>query len=258
MTNFLPLKKSILFYLDELINQYGLQPDFLDVGCGIGDVSRFLAERGWRGKAIDISGNALEKAQENLAAFPGVNLEKLDFFDATGTYKTVFLLDFLEHIPTDKKALQKLVSLIADGGHAVIVVPSNPRFWHWDDDFYGHIRRYTEKGIKKKLEDVGLKTVAIWDFTFPVFSLMRRIYATVFRNPKKDDSEKTIQHRTMQSGIKPRWQDNIWINSLGKLPFFWDLVHQIQFRFFKHQTRWGHEMIILAKKDGDSTAHERN
>lgn len=248
MANFLPLKKSILFSLNKLIEEYGLKPDFLDVGCGIGDVSSFLADKGWRGKAIDISESALAHARKHLAVFPAVELEKKDFFEATGTYNTVLLLDILEHISDDVKALQKLASLISAGGNAVIVVPSNPRFWAWDDDFYGHVRRYTAEEITKKLGDAGLETVAIRDFTFPVFWMMRRIYTSIVKGPKRGFAAEKLQQRTLQSGIAPEWQNSFWVNWLGNLSFFWNGVYRFQYRFFKKQVRWGHEMIILAKK----------
>ena len=255
MANFPPLKKSILFCLNKFIEEFDLKPDFLDVGCGIGDVSSFLAEKGWRGKAIDVSADALEKARQNLSIFPFVDLEKKDFFEATGTYTTVFLQDILEHIPEDGKAFQKLASLISAGGYAVIAVPSNPRYWQWDDDSYGHVRRYTAKGIKKKLGDVGLEVIAIWDFTFPVFWMMRRIYAMIIRGPKVVDVPDTLRHRTLKSGMTPEWQSSLWVNWLGKVSFFWNWVYRFQFKFFKHRARWGHEMIILAKKMEIVTTH---
>jgi len=248
MANFLPLKKSILFCLNKLIEEYGLKPDFLDVGCGIGDVSSFLAARGWRGKAIDVSEDALAQARQNLAAFPSAELEKKDFLRATGTYNTVLLLDILEHIPDDAKALQKLASLVSADGNAVIVVPSNPRFWGWDDDFYGHVRRYTADEITKKLGDAGLEVVVIWDFTFPVFWLMRWIHTNISKGSKEDRSPERLQQRTLQSGITPEWQKSFGVRVLEKLPFFWDWVYSFQFRFFKQRVRWGHEMIVLAKK----------
>jgi SAM-dependent methyltransferase len=255
MANFLPLKRSILFCLNKLIEEYDLRSDFLDVGCGIGDVSAFLAEKGWRGRAIDVSADAIEKARQNLTRFPSVELEKKDFLEASGTYNAVFLLDILEHMPEDGNALRKLTTLIADGGHAVIAVPSNPRYWKWDDDFYGHVRRYTAKGIKKKLEDAGLETVAIWDFTFPVFWAMRQVYSKIARSPKEAIKPEALQSRTQKSGMKPEWQNSFWVNWIGKISFFWDWVYRVQFKFFKHKTRWGHEMIILAKKRETVTTH---
>jgi len=147
MANFQPLKRSILFCLKQLIARHDLQPGFLDVGCGIGDVSVFLAGLGWTGKAIDISEAALAEARRNLGSFPGVRVELEDFFESGGTYGTVVLFDILEHLADDAAALRKLSSLVRSDGHAVIAVPSNPRLWGWDDDFYGHFRRYTEEEI---------------------------------------------------------------------------------------------------------------
>lgn len=248
MANFLPLKRSILFCLNKLITEYDLKPGFLDVGCGIGDVSSFLAKKGWWGKALDVSPSAVEKARQNLLMFSSVGLEEKDFFEATGAYNTIFLLDILEHIPEDRKALQKLSSLISDGGYAIITVPSNPRQWEWDDDFYGHVRRYTVKGITAKLEGAGLEAVAIWDFTFPVFWMMRRLYTKIVRGAKNDAVPEAPELRTLKSGMSPEWQKSFWVNWLGKMSFFWDCVYRFQFRFYKHKVRWGHEMIVLAKK----------
>ena len=257
MANFLPLKKSILYCLNKLIVEYHLRPDFLDVGCGIGDVSGFLAQKGWRGKAIDVSDDALEKARGNLAGFPAIDLEKIDLFEVNGTFRTVFFLDILEHLSDDRKALEKLASLVSEGGHAIIAVPSNPRYWQWDDDFYGHVRRYTAKGIRKKLEDVGLETVTILDFTFPVFWMMRQVYTKIKKDPNIEAASDTLQIRTLKSGMAPVWQNSIWVDWLGKASFLWDWVYWIQYRFFRHKVRWGHEIIILAKKQEIVTAHAK-
>ena len=250
MANFRPLKRSILFCLNRLIARHGLQPDFLDIGCGIGDVSAFLAQRGWAGKAIDVSDNALAQAHLNLRKFPEVRLEHEDFFDAGGTYGTVLMLDILEHLAEDGAALRKLAALVRSGGHAVIVVPSNPRRWGWDDDFYGHVRRYTEAEIRAKLREAGLEPLEVWDFTFPVFTVMRGIYIGIAKAPAQAPEQAARSSRTLQSGMAPEWQSSSWVGWLGNAWFLWDLVYRVQYTFFRHWVAWGHESIVLAKKGG--------
>ena len=247
MANFEPLKKSILFCLQQLIARHDLRPDFLDIGCGIGDVSAFLAAQGWTGTAIDISDQAVMRARLNLQRFPGVRLRQEDLFTAIGMYGTVLMIDILEHLPDDRAALQKLASLVRTGGHAVIVVPSNPGKWGWDDDFYGHIRRYAKEDLEAKLRNSGLKLIEAWDFTFPVFTIMRGIHARLAKPPAKGPGENAMLERTLRSGMAPEWQRSSWVDWLGRACFFWNWVYRMQFTFFRHRVRWGHEIIVLAQ-----------
>lgn len=84
---------------------------------------------------------------------------------------------------------------------------------------------------------------------------MRRLYAKIGRRPRGNALQDTQQQRTMKSGIVPEWQSSFWVDWLGKASFFWDLVYRFQFNFFKDKARWGHEMIILAKKSEIVTTH---
>ncbi len=256
MANFKPLKRAILFCLKQLIAEHDLHPEFLDIGCGVGDVSAFLAGRGWTGKAIDVSDVALEQARLNLGKFPGVRLGQEDFFDTGGTYGTVLMLDLLEHLPDDAAALRKVASVVRDGGYAVIVVPSNPRRWGWDDEFYGHVRRYTEAEIRAKLHDSGLEPIEVWDFTFPVFTVMRGVYARV-AGPRAEARRPSSAgfERTLRSGVVPKWQSAPWVGWLGNASVVWEWVYRTQFRFFRQQIRRGHEMIVLAKKAEREATH---
>jgi SAM-dependent methyltransferase len=247
MANFEPLKRSLLYSLQQLVARHDLRPEFLDIGCGIGDVSAFLAKQGWTGTAIDISDEVLEQARLNLGHFPGVRLRREDLFAAGGSYRTVLMIDILEHLPDDAAALRKLATLVEAGGHAVIVVPSNPRKWGWDDDFYGHIHRYAQKDLEAKLRDSGLEPVEIWDFTFPVFTAMRAIHTRVVGPPAHGRREKTMSERTLKSGMAPEWQRSSLVDRLSRARLLWKLVYRVQFAYFRKRVKWGHEMIVLAK-----------
>ena len=181
MANFIPLKNYMFYCLDQFIAEYDLTSPFLDVGCGIGDLSAYVALKGWHGRAIDFSEVAIKRAKLNLKLFPQVEVSGASLFNENNKFKTVFLWDVIEHMEDDEAALKKISSILFPGGYLLIAVPSNPREWRWDDDFYGHYRRYTEKEIGEKIIGAGLEPVVFWDFTYPIF-WNRRINTNFIQN----------------------------------------------------------------------------
>lgn len=246
MANFLPLKNYMFYCIDRLIDRYDLSSPFLDVGCGIGDVSQNVALKGWHGKAIDFSDIAIEKAKRNLTLFKDIEVEKKSLFQETGFFKTIFVMDVLEHIEDDNAALKKIVSLLSTNGHVIIAVPSNPIEWRWDDDVYGHYRRYASREISKKLIEAGLEPLVLWDFTYPIFWIMRRIYTRLRSSPEDIEKDKLV--RTIESSSVNAWDSHFCSGFLSKRFIPWDLVYKMQFSYFKDKVQKGHEMLILAKK----------
>lgn len=245
MANFKPLKDHFIFYLDKVIERHDLKGPFLDVGCGIGDVSIHLAKKKWLGTSIDSSYPAINQAKRNLASFNGIKVELKILSQVNDSFNLVVIFDVLEHIKDDKAAIKKIHSLLRLRGKTVIIVPSNPREWAWDDEFYGHYKRYKKKEIDKLLSQNGFKVLTIWDCTFPLFWLMRRIYIKLFtaRNAKK---EKEIS--TKESAVKSAWDNSISRKFSLRIPFVWRLVSVVQFALFRNFVSLGHEMIIVAEK----------
>jgi len=247
MANFPPLKNYLLYCLDRLIDDYQLSWPFLDVGCGAGDVSSHLAIKGWQGEAIDFSDQAIENAKNNLALFNNIKVGKSSLFEVNGNFKTIFLLDVLEHIDDDNAALTKAASLLAINGFLVISLPSNPKEWRWDDDFYGHYRRYSLEEVKEKLILAGFEPVLFWDFTYPVFFFMRRLYTKI-----KSSQNKTIEQdklkRSIASSAVNAWDIPFCSNFFSRKSFFWRFIYRLQFSFFRDKVKKGHEMLVLAKK----------
>jgi len=246
MANFLPLKNYIIYCLDEFIERFKLSPPFLDVGCGIADISRHLAQKGWQGKAIDLSDSAIKEAQNNLAEFKEVKLDNKSLFQEEGNFNTVLLMDVLEHLEDDEAALKKIASIISPKGHLILCLPSNPKEWRWDDDFYGHYRRYSISDITQRLNHAGFKPVAIWDFTYPFFWLLRRIYTRIKKPPVGSNADKLA--RTIKSSSVNAWQIPLLSAFLSRNFIFWKLLYKIQFRYFRNNAERGHEMIVLAQR----------
>ena len=247
MANFPPLKQYMFFCFDRIIAQYHLKQPFLDIGCGIGDVSSFLAKKGWRGKAIDISSEAISRAHKNLNSFPGVQVAKKNFLEEEGSYRTVILWDCLEHFEDDRTALKKIYSLLCDGGHLLIAVPTNPREWRWDDTFYGHYRRYKKCELDALLVSCDFTPVLWWDFTFPFFWIMRRAYFFLIRKPKVSEEDK--EKNTKKSSTVNFWSLPTTGGIFNPHFFLWTILYNIQFGFFKTWISSGHEAFVLVRKN---------
>lgn len=255
MANFVPVKNYMFYCLDKLISKYSLSYPFLDVGCGIGDLSAYLGIKEWKGEAIDSSEIAIKRAKENLKLYPGIKVSKISLFEETGKFKTIFLWDVVEHIKNDEAALENASLLLLPGGYLLIAVPSNLKEWRWDDDFYGHYRRYSAEEIEKKIVKAGLETVVFWDFTFPIFWVMRRLYTYFGRHLVVVETEKELvvieREKEVKTGISSTvnaWNINFFSNLLNRNNFLWRFLYVFQFIFFKNKLDWGYEMFILARK----------
>lgn len=55
----------------------------------------------------------------------------------------IFLLDVLEHLRPDRKALEQLHEALAPGGLLFVTTPALRWFWTWNDEAVGHQRRYS-------------------------------------------------------------------------------------------------------------------
>ena len=237
-----------MFYcLDRFVEQYGLHGPFLEIGCGRGDVSAYLAAKGWQGTAIDFSEAAVAQASVNLAPFPQVTVRQQALEDVAGAFDCIIMWDVLEHMEDDRGALRMVGRLLRPGGQLLLAVPSNPREWRWDDDFYGHFRRYTVADMTERLQQAGLAPAAFWDFTFPWFWLMRRMYTRLKSGaPVAADKEASPK----ASATVNAWDVGPLSKLLDRSAILWYPLHRLQFRLFRHATARGHEFFVLARKPG--------
>lgn len=103
----------------------------LDVGCGTGITSKFMAERGAIVTAIDISPKMIEFAREN-SAHENVTYMVADFGEPLelGEHNLVTMVDCVEHIPEAK--LETVAENIARTTAYVLYVNApDSRFQHW-------------------------------------------------------------------------------------------------------------------------------
>lgn len=182
---------------------------FLEVGCGGGDLSHALCERGYEGKGIDFSPAALKIASDRLAGYLRDKRYELIQGDFTSVESMPIKVDIalsmfvMEHIHDDLGFAKKLKSVVKPGGHVFVGVPGRRDRWCVDDETAGHLRRYEREDLKQILEAAGLKNVEVWSASVPVTNLLFNL-SNFFVKRAGEERKKSLSQtaQTQSSGIR--------------------------------------------------------
>jgi SAM-dependent methyltransferase len=155
----------------------------IDLGGGVGGWIRFLSDRRkdqlYELAIGDSSPLALRMALDVLPG--GVDRYQVDLM-ALGwreRWDVVFLLDVIEHLPDDTRALAEVAAALKPGGIALITTPALTSFWSYNDDAAGHLRRYSRADFIRLSAEAGLELVDARYFMF----LLSPLYWAVRKNP---------------------------------------------------------------------------
>lgn len=142
----------------------------LDIGCGVGTLTFYVASLGINVLGIDISNKAIisaNKTKKILKLNKNVDFKISDFMelDLNKKFDTVYMFEVLEHLVDDKKAVTKIRNLLKINGLFIMSSPSlNAPLYKlgllskFDKDV-GHVRRYTQKRLKKLIESLGFEVI---------------------------------------------------------------------------------------------------
>jgi glycosyltransferase involved in cell wall biosynthesis len=142
----------------------------LEIGAGMGNMSRHLAPRRKAYFATDIRPEYIEHLRNLFRHRPAVRVERLDVtqqaeITAVGRQvDTVVCLNVLEHIEDDSGALRSIGTLLAPGGRLVLLVPNGPAAYGSIDREIGHYRRYTASHLHEMLTATGYRVETILQF----------------------------------------------------------------------------------------------
>ncbi len=247
MPNFPPLRRYVHGVVDRWIDGHGLQPPFLEIGCGTGDLALHLAKRGWHGTALDSSPAALARARERLAGWPGVTVSDGALASLEGKFfQTALIMDVIEHVKDDAGLLRQLSQRLAPGGALVLLTPVNPSEWRQDDVLYGHYRRYAWDDLEAKMNAAGLTLLDRWNVTVPFMWILRRVYLALLPVRLSSGGQDQL---TAASSIYNPWDQRLALAWAGKLlgwTGWWAPLFAIQHLFAK--SRRGHAAMFLARK----------
>lgn len=182
---------------------------FVEVGCGAGELSRRLCEKGMQGIGIDFSEEAFHQTRENLQRYIVADRYQLiagNIFDIGSLSLAVdwgISIMVMEHVEDDLGFIRKIQSFVKPNGHVMIGVPGRRDRWNIEDETVGHLRRYDNNDLKAVLEAAGLLEVRVVSVAVPVANLLFYVGNWLIHNSneikKKDLS---LEDQTKASGIR--------------------------------------------------------
>ena len=113
----LALKKKL-----NLIREYSVSGNLLDIGCGTGEFLGLCQQNGFKCVGIEPDSQARELAKTNhsLEVRPPEYLQSLE----PESFDIITMWHVLEHVPDITKSIQQLKSLVKKNGHCLIAVPN--------------------------------------------------------------------------------------------------------------------------------------
>jgi SAM-dependent methyltransferase len=144
----------ILQLVSQLLKGFPPGARMLEVGCGNGNVLRFLERTaGNRLVGMDFFEEGLEFAkQRTTCPLIRADLRNPPF---QHPFHLIGMFDVLEHIPDDVNALARLRSTLEPNGIVFLTVPADPALWSVFDEASGHCRRYTADTLRQTAEAAG-------------------------------------------------------------------------------------------------------
>jgi len=233
------LKRKVI--IDELAKTS--VKNFLEVGCGAGDLLRTLDRTGYSGMGIEISEDAYQAASSlDLSCDVSVSMTAIE--DITAQFDAVIASEVMEHWEDDVAFLYLLKERLVDNGWLFLTVPAHMDKWDKNDDFCGHVRRYERAELVEKLTAAGFGEIKILSHGVPLYNFMKPLYGMAIG--KQVQSNDPLCEKTKQSGGMWLFTDmtllfNLLFNNITMLPFY-----ALQRLFFK--TDLGNGYFISAKK----------
>jgi SAM-dependent methyltransferase len=142
----------------------------LELGAGIGNMTRQLSPGRLRYVATDVDAEHLARLRNRFQYRPNLEVQECDltrgedFAPFARQMDTVICLNVIEHLEQDEMALTNVASALQDGGRAIVLVPQGPSIYGTLDEVIGHFRRYSEEDLRKKMERAGLALEAMIPF----------------------------------------------------------------------------------------------
>ncbi len=141
----------------------------LEIGSGLGHFSEQFRPRLDRLVVSDNDPYCVDQLRQRYQSDPAVDVLELALpmrVPVSEKVDTVVMMNVLEHVAEDVKALQCLAEATAPGGRIVIWVPGFMQLYGEFDRKVGHVTRYTPKTLRASIEGAGLEPEVVRPINF--------------------------------------------------------------------------------------------
>ena len=196
----------------------------VDVGCGTGAnlpmLRRAVAPDG-EVYGLDFSPLALQwaRTEGDLGALNGrVHLSQGDALALPlrdECADVVTMLDVLEHLSDDARALSEVRRILRPGGALVLSVPAYQHLWSAHDEALHHFRRYEKSGLSRVLHRAGF---GVWRLSFamslmPPLAWFWRRFVLPFQARRPRDARRHSQGAVLPA--VPAWANQMLARYVG-------------------------------------------
>jgi 2-polyprenyl-3-methyl-5-hydroxy-6-metoxy-1,4-benzoquinol methylase len=173
-----------------------------DLGCGCGITLSELKEIGYNVLGVDSNQLALNYCKARGVKADYGELENRLELDSN-SIDAVLLLDVLEHIDDESKALKEALRILKPNGILICTVPAYQWLWTKRDVYHHHKRRYSRKSLMStlKLPYADIRRITyINTFLFPVALAERLLRKFIF--VKSSPGDIVLPPSWLNAGLK--------------------------------------------------------
>lgn len=220
----------------ETVRNFRPKGVIFDIGGGNGFVSLALEKNGFKTVLVEAGENGILNAKKRGLK----NLICSTFQDAgflKGSLPAIGVFDVAEHIKDDQKFFSELKDSLMGDGRIYLTIPAYTFLYSYEDQYAGHLRRYTLKNMHKILEQAGFK-VEYSTYIFTILPVPIFFFRTLPSKMgiKRKSLKECIKEHGLGEGIVNRYfLENIWQKELG-------LIKK------KKRIPFGGTCLIVAKK----------
>ena len=161
-------------WMSETVEKRLKPGNILEIGSGIGNISRYFLDKGYDICLSDIRENYCGYLEENFSNYENLSdIVKMDlvhpnfeteYAEHLNNYDNLYALNVIEHIEDDVLALANCKKLLKPGGRIVILVPAYQTLYNTFDKNLFHYRRYTRKTMSAVFEKNHFKILEKFHF----------------------------------------------------------------------------------------------